>query len=85
VSSEIGSSTTLEESTLPVKSLLSVIEDPLLLRINSSGDVVAEDYTRIPIVPYTKSGVDDPPFQSESFRTLVHTTGIFNPSSVPVH
>jgi hypothetical protein len=28
--------------------------------------------------------VDDPPFQSESFRTLVHTARIFNPSSVPV-
>jgi hypothetical protein len=28
--------------------------------------------------------VDDPPFHSESFRTLVHTSGIFNPSSVPV-
>jgi hypothetical protein len=28
--------------------------------------------------------VDDPPFQSESFRTLVHTSGIFNPSPVPV-
>jgi hypothetical protein len=49
--------------------------------INSSGDVVVEDYTRIPTGPHTESGVDDPPFQSESFRTLVHTAGIFNPSS----
>jgi hypothetical protein len=29
--------------------------------------------------------VDDPPFQSESFRTLVHTFGIFNPRSVLIH
>jgi hypothetical protein len=28
--------------------------------------------------------VDDPPFQSESFRILVHIVGIFNPSSVLV-
>jgi hypothetical protein len=28
--------------------------------------------------------VDDPPFHSESFRTPVHTYGIFNLSSVPV-
>jgi hypothetical protein len=48
------------------------------------GDIVAEDYTRIPIGPYTESGVDNPPFQSKSFRTLVHNTGIFNPSSVPI-
>jgi hypothetical protein len=82
-SSEIGSSTPLVESTLPVNPLLSVIQDPLFLRINSSGDVV-EDYTRIPIGPYAESGVDDPPFQSESFRTSVHTARILNPSSVPV-
>jgi hypothetical protein len=85
VFSEIGSSTPLEESTLPVNLLLSVIQDPLLLQINSLGDIVVEDYTRIPNIPYTKSGVDDPPFQSELFRTLVHTAGIFNHSSVLVH
>jgi hypothetical protein len=84
VFSEIGSSTPLVELTLPVNLLLSVIQDPLLLRINSSGDVVVEDYTRIPTGPYAESGVDDPPFQSESFRTLVHTIENFNPSSVPV-
>jgi hypothetical protein len=29
--------------------------------------------------------VDDPPFHSESFRTPVHISRIFNPSLVPVH
>jgi hypothetical protein len=85
VSSEIGSSTPLVKSTLPINLLLKVLQDPILLRINSLGDVVVEDYTRIPIGPYAESDVDDPPFQSESFRTLVHTAGIFNPSSVPFH
>jgi hypothetical protein len=47
------------------------------------GDVVAEDYTRIPIGPHIDSGVDDPLFQSESFRTLVHTARIVNPISSP--
>jgi hypothetical protein len=65
VASEIGSSTTLEESILPVNPLLSVLQDPLLLQINSSGDVVAEDYTRISIGPHAESGVDNPLFQSE--------------------
>jgi hypothetical protein len=83
VASEIGSSTPLEESILPVNPLLSVVQDPHFLWINSSGDVVAEDYTGIPTGPHTESGVDDPLFQSESFRTLVHTAGIFNPSSCP--
>jgi hypothetical protein len=83
MSYEIGSSTPLVESTLPINPLLNVVQDPIFLRINSSGDVIVEDYTRIPTGPYTESGVDDPPFQSESFRTLVHTAGIFNPSSVP--
>jgi hypothetical protein len=86
VASEIGSYTPLEESILHVNPLLSVVRDPLLLWINSSGDVVAEYYTRIPTGPHTESDVDDPPFQSELFRTPVHTAGTFSPSSSgPVH
>jgi hypothetical protein len=48
VASKIGSSTPLEESILPINPLLSVVLDPLFLWINSSRDVVVEDYTRIP-------------------------------------
>jgi hypothetical protein len=81
---DIGSSTPLEESIIHVNPLLSVVQDPLLLQINSSGDIVVEDYTTIPTRPHTESGVDDPPFQSESFRTLVHTDGIFNLGSTHV-
>jgi hypothetical protein len=81
VASEIGSSTPLEESVLPVNPLLGVEKDPLFLSIKSSGDIVVEDYTRIPVGPHTESGVDDPFFQSESFRTLVHMAGKFDPSS----
>jgi hypothetical protein len=53
VASEIGISTPLEESILPINPLLSVVQDPLFLWINSSGDVVVEDYTRIPTGPHT--------------------------------
>jgi hypothetical protein len=85
IASKIRISTPLEESILPVNLLLSVVQDPYFLRIKSSGDVVTEEYIGIPTRPHTESGVDDPLFQGESFRIPVHTTGIFNPSSIPVH
>jgi hypothetical protein len=94
VASEIGSSNSLEgfkirnsleAFRLPENPLLSVVQDPQLLQINSSGDIVVEEYIEVPTGPNTESGVDDPLFQSESFITPVHTAGIFNPSSVPVH
>jgi hypothetical protein len=62
VAYEIGSSTPLEESILPVNTLLSVVQDPLFLQSNSSGDVVVEYYTRIPIGPHIESSIDDPLF-----------------------
>jgi hypothetical protein len=51
--------------------------------MNSSGEIVVVDNTEVPTGPNTGSGVDDPLFQSESFRTPTHTAGIFNPSSAP--
>jgi hypothetical protein len=84
LSFEIGSSTPLEESILIVNPLLSVVRDPLLLRINSLGDIVIEYYTEIPTGPHAQSGVGDMLFQSETFRTLVHTAIIFNLSSFPI-
>jgi hypothetical protein len=81
VASEIRSFTPLEESILPVNSLLNIREDPIFLWLNLLGEIVTEDHTKIPTEPHAESGVDDPLFQSESFRTLVHTTGNFNPSS----
>jgi hypothetical protein len=74
----------LEESILPVNSLLNLREDPIFLWLNSLGEIVIEDHTHVPTGPHAKSSVDDPPFQSESFRTLTHTARIFNPSFVPV-
>jgi hypothetical protein len=50
VASNIRNFNPLKESILPVNPLLSVVQDPLFLRINSSGDIVVE------------YGVDDPPF-----------------------
>jgi hypothetical protein len=81
VVSEIGSSTPLEDSILPVNPLLNLREDSILLRLNSLGEIITEDHTRIPTGPHVESGVDDPPFQSQSFRTPVHTTGVFRRTS----
>jgi hypothetical protein len=51
--------------------------------MNSSGEIVVVENTEVPTGPNAGSGVDDPLFQSESFRTPTHTAGIFNPSSAP--
>jgi hypothetical protein len=85
VASKIGTSTPLEESIPSINPLLSVAQDPHFLWINSSGDLVVDEYIEVPIGPNAKSSADDPLFQSESFRTLVHTTRIFNPSFAPFH
>jgi hypothetical protein len=82
---DIGSSTPLVEPSLHVNMLLNVTQDPVFLRINSFRDVVVEEYPRIPSGPFVESGVDEPPFPSEAFRSPVQTFGTFNPSSIPVH
>jgi hypothetical protein len=51
--------------------------------MNSSEEIVVVDNTKVPTRPNARSGVDDPLFQSESFRTPAHTVGIFNLSSAP--
>jgi len=76
VSFEIGSSTPLEESILPINPLLGIAQDSHFLWKNSSRDLVADEYIEIPTGPNIDSGVDDPFFQSESIRTLVTLLGI---------
>jgi hypothetical protein len=51
--------------------------------MNSSGEIVFVENIEVPTGPNAGSRVDDPLFQSESFRTPAHTAGIFNPSSAP--
>jgi len=82
VASEIGISTPLEESILLINPLLNLRQDPIFLWLNSLGDIITEDYTRILIGPHVESGVDDPLFHSDLFRNMVHTTGNFNPISL---
>jgi hypothetical protein len=48
--------------------------------MNSSGEIVVVDNTGVPTRPNVGSGVEDPLFPSESFRTPAHTTKAFNPS-----
>jgi hypothetical protein len=51
--------------------------------MNSSGEIVVVENIGVPIQPNIGSGVDDPLFPSESFRTSSHIVGVVNPSSTP--
>jgi hypothetical protein len=52
--------------------------------MNSSGEIVIVENIGVPTGPNAGSGVDDPLFPSESFRTSTHTVGVVNPSSTPL-
>jgi hypothetical protein len=52
--------------------------------MNSSGEIVVVENTRVPTGPNDRSGVEDLLFHSESFRTLAHAVGTSNPSYVPL-
>jgi hypothetical protein len=52
--------------------------------VNSSGEIVVIDDTEIPTRPNAGSGVEDPLFQSESFRTPAHTVGTSGFGSIPL-
>jgi hypothetical protein len=54
-----------------------------LLQMNSSREIIVVENIEVPTGPNMGSGVDDPLFQSESFRSPTHTVGIFNPRSAP--
>jgi hypothetical protein len=52
--------------------------------VNSSGEVVVIEETEVSTGPHAGSGVEDPFFQSESFRTPTHTVGTSGFGSVPL-
>jgi hypothetical protein len=52
--------------------------------MNSLGEIIVVDNTKVPTRPNAGSGVEDPLFQSDSFRTLTHTVGTSNPGSIPL-
>jgi hypothetical protein len=51
--------------------------------MKSSREIVVVDNTKVPTGPNVGSGVEDPHFHSESFRTPNHTVKTFNPSFIP--
>ena len=55
-----------------------------MLRMNSSREIVFVDNIEVPTGPNAGSGVEDPLFQSESFRTPSHTIRNSNPSFIPL-
>jgi hypothetical protein len=77
-------SNSLEAFQLPINPTLSSRQDLCLLPVNSSGQVVVIDDTEIPTRPNIGSGVEDPLFQSESFRTPAHTIGTYGFGSIPL-
>jgi hypothetical protein len=46
--------------------------------MNSSGEIVVVENFEVPTGPNAGSGVEDPHFHSESFRTPTHTAGTSN-------
>jgi hypothetical protein len=63
---------------------LSIRQDAHLLWMNSLGEIVdVVENNGVLAGPNAGSRVDDPLFQSESFRTPTHIAGILNPSSAP--
>jgi hypothetical protein len=52
--------------------------------MNSSGEIFVEKKFEVPTRPNAGSGVEDPLFHSESFRTPDHTIGTSNPSFIPL-
>jgi hypothetical protein len=94
VASEVGSthslegfqivSDSLEAFRLPINPTLSVLRNPHIPRVNSSREIVIVDDTEVPTRPNAGSGVEDPLFQSESFRTPAHTVGTSNFGSIPL-
>jgi len=55
-----------------------------MLQMNSSREIVVVDDTEVPTRPNARSGVEDPLFQSESFRTSAHIVETSNHSSIPL-
>jgi hypothetical protein len=76
-------SDSLDAFRIPPTMFLSIRQDAHFLQMKSLGEIVVVDNIKVPTGPNVGSGVDDPLFQSKSFRTLTHTIGIFNPSFSP--
>jgi hypothetical protein len=63
---------------------LSVLQNSHIPRVNSSREIVIVDDTEVPTEPNAGSRVEDPLFQSESFRTPTHAIGTFDFGFVPL-
>jgi hypothetical protein len=94
VASEVGSThslegfrivlNSLEAFYLPINPTFSVVRNPRMLWMNSSGEIVVDENFEVPTGPNVGSGVEDPHFHSEYFRTSTHTIGTSNPNFVPL-
>jgi hypothetical protein len=71
---------TVEEGTLPINLALQVPIELLLLRLDSFGNVIAEDYPRLSSRPYIKTNMESTqPYFNDEYMTHVHPANIVNP------
>jgi hypothetical protein len=89
--SDVGSVATplLEnpESTLvtvedPIPHTIPVSEapiEPLLVRLDSFGNVIEEEVPRLPLRPYTETQMEDTQHDYDEYTTLVWSAGMVNP------
>jgi hypothetical protein len=78
--------TVQEGSTLPANPTLEIPHDPLLVRVDSSGNIVVEDHPILPSRPYNQ--LDMEPIQptfNEEYTTPVCSTEMVDPQQTPVH
>jgi hypothetical protein len=78
---------TVEEySTLPINLASQVPLEPLLLRLDSSGNVIEEYYPCLSSRPYTETRMEStPPNFNDEYTTPVSFTGIVNPQQTLVY
>jgi hypothetical protein len=64
---------------------LNNLVGPLLVRVNSSGEIVTEYYPRLPSRPFEEENMESgKPNKSEGFIAPIQTSGILDPSRTPV-
>jgi hypothetical protein len=71
--------------TPPTNLALTNRLDPLLLRVDSSGNIIVEDYPRLPSRPYEEHDMEpEQPNPNEEYTTPFHSTEMVDPHQTHV-
>jgi hypothetical protein len=73
-------------NTLPINPDLQAPPEPLLVRLDSSSNIIEQDYPRFPSRPYSEKNLEStqPDFNDE-YMTHVLSTDMVNPQQNPIH